>query len=136
MKTPQVPALPGMTPLGLPDRPGLQTVPFHAIVSLYYNKNPGGHWFSADTMRFFKTVLPELAFTAEGCDYFFYTRETNPSGEKRYSVRCLEIGSGDIETIGTFHSICGPGAAKKATIAALRAQQQHHEQAIKNAGDP
>jgi hypothetical protein len=70
-------------------------------------------------MRFFKTQLPSVAYRrSEDSDIYFYTRETNPSRESRYSVRVFHPSNGKIETVGEFHSIRGVGHARKATIAA------------------
>ena len=63
------------------------------------NKSTGHHFFDKDTLRFFKSVI----FPTVYGDGYFVTRETNPSGSTRYSVRKAESGGG-IKTIGEFHS--------------------------------
>lgn len=70
----------------------------------YLSTNPDGHWFDRDSMRFFRTLLPRTAYESETREMYFVTRETNPSGETRWSVRRLTQDAAEIETVGDFHS--------------------------------
>lgn len=79
----------------------MKMVPMLEIRQAYDKASPDGHWFSKDTMRYFRTVLPQYGWLAAGA-YWFVTSEVNPSGVKAYSVRRLR--DGDIDTIGKFHS--------------------------------
>ncbi len=95
----------------------LHLIPFSRVRELYRRKSLRGHWFDEDTMKFFRTVLPLVADERDDGTIYFYTRETNPSGESMYSVRVLKA-DGEIDTVGMFHSIRTKGAAQDATIAA------------------
>jgi len=58
----------------------------------------GQYFFSRDTMRFFKSkVFPKVY----GGKYFI-TRETNPSGETRFTVREAVNGGKYMKTVGEF----------------------------------
>ena len=46
-----------------------------------------GRWFSAGP--FFKTRLPKTGFEGEDGTLFFISSEQGPSGERRYTVRCV-----------------------------------------------
>lgn len=79
------------------------TIPVARVVALYHERNPAGHWFDRDTMRFFKTRLPRTAvlLPASGAIYFI-TAETDPQRQTRYTVRCMTR-DGHISTQGGFH---------------------------------
>ena len=90
----------------------MNILPFRTIRAKYERLKPEGHWFDEGTMRFFKTKLPENGYElASG--WYFITRETNPSGISRYSVRRLDD-AGDIRTVGEFHSYTSAAAARAA----------------------
>lgn len=91
----------------------MKTIRFTEVRDFYKRNQPDGHWFDADSMRFFKTKLPEVAYeTAAGI--LFVTSEVNPSGVKAYTVRRQTV-KGDIKTVGEFHSY-KTGAAARAAI--------------------
>ena len=88
----------------------MKTIPFSEVRDFYQRNQSDGHWFDADSMRFFKTKLPGSAYeTSAGV--LFVTAETNPSGEKRYSVR-RQLVNGGINTVGDFHSFTTAAAAR------------------------
>ncbi len=60
------------------------------------------HWFSPDTMRFFRTRVHATLYGPGG--RVFVTGETNPSGIRRYSVRvlCVDSDTYSVQTIGAF----------------------------------
>ena len=90
----------------------MKTIPFHQVTDFYSRNQPAGHWFDAASCKFFKTVLPDVAYeTTAGV--LFITRETNPSGLKRFSVR-RQLVSGEIETVGDFHCYTSKAWALKA----------------------
>ena len=55
----------------------MTTIQFHHVAFKYAETQPDGHWF-------------------------FITSETDPSGERRYTVR-EQLPNGNIETVGPFH---------------------------------
>ena len=88
----------------------MKKIPMTEIRQAYERDNPGGHWFSSDTMRFFRTVLPQYGWLAYG-SYWFVTSEVNPSGKKAFSVRRLS--RGNVQTVGEFHSFARSHDATK-----------------------
>lgn len=71
---------------------------------IYRERNPDGHWFDPDTMRFFGTRLGR-AFWVRGTDtIYFVTSEKPPHGPRAYSVRRMDS-EGEIETVGDFCSM-------------------------------
>lgn len=80
----------------------MKPIPMQDVIDYYRINQPAGHWFDADTMRFFKTKLPDLAYETPA-GVLFLTRETNPRGLTAYTVR-RQVVNGDIETVGEFHA--------------------------------
>jgi len=97
----------------------MRPVPFTEVREFYLRNQPDGHWFDADTLRFFKSKLPTVAYELRVGGVYFVTAETNPLGEKRYSVR-RQMHDGQIETVGEFHSY-PTAAAARAAIKSLAA---------------
>lgn len=60
----------------------------------------GQFFFSRDTMKFFKSKV----FSTVYGERYFITRETNPSGETRFTVREAHDGGKHITTVGPFFS--------------------------------
>lgn len=84
------------------------------------NKAAGRHFFDRDTLAFFKSVVYPTVYG----NGYFVTRETNPSGQTRYTIRKADA-SGNIKTIGEFHSYrtledAQIAARAKADVATLR----------------
>lgn len=52
-----------------------------------------GHWFSFDTMKFFKTILYDIAYEIKGVRYFI-TSEKPPFGPRQYSIRRQNVNDG------------------------------------------
>lgn len=98
----------------------MKTIRFTEVRDFYKRNQPDGHWFDADSMRFFKTKLPEVAYETNA-GVLFVTSEVNPSGVKAYTVRRQTV-EGDIDTVGNFHSYQSQAAAMKA-IKALHNNQ-------------
>ncbi|UOF81059.1 hypothetical protein [Caudoviricetes sp.] len=92
----------------------MHKIRFIRVISRYNEGQPNGHWFDRDTIRFFKTRLPSVAYEHDG-NVFFITRETDPSGKTAYSVR-EQLHDGSIETVYEFHSF----ATREAAMAALK----------------
>lgn len=79
----------------------MKSIPFSSVREFYQRQRPEGHWFDADSIRFFKTKLPTVAYETQ-VGVLFITSEVNPSDAKRYSIRRQKI-DGGIKTVGTFH---------------------------------
>lgn len=85
-----------------------------------YQPGQGRHWFDRDTLRFFRSRLPQGGLESEH-GVFFVTSEQPPHGRRQYSVRKL-VGPGDIDTVGAFcsmtrgeaHGLCKRSADGKA----------------------
>lgn len=77
------------------------------------NKAIGHHWFSRDTMRFFKTRIESTLYK----NGTFITSEQPPHGPRVYSVR-RAMADGSIDTVGDF---CGYRHKEDAREAARRA---------------
>jgi hypothetical protein len=92
----------------------MKTIPFSEVREFYERNQPDGHWFDAGAIRFFKTRLPKVAYETNA-GLLFITSEIDPSGNKRYSVRRQAV-SGDINTVGDFHS----HATRAAALAAIK----------------
>lgn len=88
----------------------MKSIPFSQVRRVYAERLPTGHWFDRGTLDFFQTVLPANAYVIDGAA-LFVTRETNPSGEKRFSVR-VQDADGRIYTVGEFHSYPTAAAAR------------------------
>ena len=73
----------------------------------------GQHWFEPETLRFFKSRILSTVYGGK----YFITRETNPSGEMRFSIREAIDGGKRINTVGAFHSIKTLAEAKDAARA-------------------
>lgn len=73
------------------------------IQRLYKERNPDGHWFDEDTMKFFKTKLPAGGYR-KGPDTLFATSECGPTNVRKWSVRRLKE-NGEIETVGEFNNL-------------------------------
>jgi hypothetical protein len=67
----------------------------------YERMNPGrAHWFSPDTLRFFKSRISETLLYYNHSLVYFFTTERGPSGIRRASIRTYDPTTGSIDTIG------------------------------------
>jgi hypothetical protein len=80
------------------------------------NKAKGFHWFSKDTMRFWKTRVSNW----DCISGLFITSEQPPSGPRKYTLRKADFESGQVLTIGEFCAYNTIGAAKTALRNAQR----------------
>lgn len=79
------------------------------------NRELGGHWFNADTLRFFGSeVLP----TVYGGRYFITKEDNFQRTKKLYTVRQAQP-NGDIDTVGEFQAYATRAEAVKAIKALL-----------------
>lgn len=77
------------------------------------NQSIGNHWFDKDTMGFFKSKI----HTWDVVTGYFITSEIDWSDTKRYSIRHANFETGQVGTVGEFHSFLTLHAAKKALSA-------------------
>jgi len=83
--------------------------PFHNITGIYSTNSievrHKGHWFSADTKRFFKSrVLIDAFPSANGKVYFVSSEATGFNTSQRgYTVRAYNLKEDSIETVGEFN---------------------------------
>ncbi len=70
------------------------------------NKNKGHHFFSPDTMLFFKSRAPQVAIYNEksqpGKAYFVTSEQFDYGSPRYYTVRVCNMTTGDIDTVGKF----------------------------------
>lgn len=92
----------------------MQTLPkFYSIQDLRnFADYTGSHWFSKNSMAFFKTRLTENFRQLTDTQYKFITTEKGPSGERKASIRIATLELTDsgfykvsIETLGEFNSM-------------------------------
>ena len=69
----------------------------------HYENGTEGHYFDADTMRFFKSRIG-IARRCKSGIWYFVTSEQPPHGPRMWSVRKMEL-DGDINTVGEFCSL-------------------------------
>jgi hypothetical protein len=76
-----------------------------------------GHWFDADTMRFFKSRVPDYWSPLIHGRYFISSERNetpfHPSEPRRYTIREVRS-NGDIDTIGEFGGYATKRAAERA----------------------
>lgn len=75
-----------------------------------------GFWFSKDTMRFFKSKLVQDVFPANKGKVYFVSSEKGPDMVRKFSVRCYNLATDSISTVGEFG---GYETKTKALTAAL-----------------
>lgn len=86
------------------------------------NERAGDHWFSKDTMRFFRS---RIVGGIEGGRYFV-TSERGPSGVRSYTVR-EALPAGHVMTVGAFQAY---PSARLARIEAARLGKAYPSEAI------
>ena len=79
----------------------------------YRNRRPQGHWFDADTMRFFKSRIGQEISIPSG--WLFVTSERQDwQAPRRYSIRYLNYRKGaDIYTVGPFYEFTASEAKSR-----------------------
>ena len=77
------------------------------------NRKAGQHWFSPDTMKFFKSKVPDDHMGLVG-NRFFISSEKNPFGDPRaFSIREWRGKTKDIATYGEFQQFKTKAQAKR-----------------------
>ena len=95
------------------------------LEAAYSKAQPGGYWFSPDTMRFFKSRIHDVYQVPNAGGWAFITSEKGPTGVRAYTVRTMndagKIGDGG----GGFQGYATLGRARtglKAYAASATAQ--------------
>ena len=73
------------------------------------NKNTGGHWFDADSKRFFNSRVHDKIYNG---NIFLSTERCRGFSKRSFTVRCA-FNNGDIETLGHFQGSATKGQAEK-----------------------
>lgn len=81
----------------------IKTIPFSNVVEYYQRMQPNGHWFDADTKRFFGCRLPSTAYETTAGLLFISSELDFDRVRRYYNVRRQKL-TGDIETIGQFNA--------------------------------
>lgn len=89
----------------------VRVVPMERLRRL--NAESGGHWFDADTLRFFSSRVAQHAY-AVGALAWFVSSECPPRGERRWSVRVADLSTGRVHTAGEFLEYGSRSGADKA----------------------
>lgn len=88
------------------------------------NLAAGGHWFSPDTMRFFRSRVARVGYKGTGPIYFVSSEQFVPSRgpafPRQYTVR-VALADGSINTVGTLGDFASSATA---TAAARRLASQ------------
>jgi len=95
----------------------MKTIPFSDVREYYERTRPDGQWFSANTMKFFKSRLPKVAYETPA-GVLFISSEQGPLGVRKYTVRRQKV-DGFIETIGEFNSY----RTRKSALDAIKTMQ-------------
>lgn len=99
----------------------LKTIPFSNVLDYYERKQPDGHWFDRDTLRFFGSRLPSIAYETNA-GLLFITSERDFDGQRRYYNVRRQTVDGHIKTVGPFNEY-------RTRAEALNAIKQLHAQA-------
>lgn len=76
------------------------------------NRKAGQHWFSPDTMKFFKSKVPQDHVGLFGNKYFI-TSEKSPYDKRKYSIREWKGKTKSIDTVGDFGSLNSKAQAER-----------------------
>lgn len=87
------------------------------------NAASGGHWFDADTLKFFRSRLPTGVVGRVDNTAWFVTSEAGPFGRgpRAYTVRRADVATGHVDTVGEFRGYSTRGAAITAARQCVRA---------------
>lgn len=99
----------------------------------HYCPAPGRHWFDPDTLRFFRSRLPQQVYRSgtynqPGRYAYFVTSEENRGMSRTYprawSVRRYDYNERDISTIGEFQEwSCNASATRRAKYLAEHGEE-------------
>ena len=93
----------------------------------YLRNNRGGHWFSENSTRYFKTRYSDAIYITPGdtSTVYFVTSERNGyayNAPRAYSVRVYDVATASVTTFGTFGAHNTLAQAKSAARVATGAK--------------
>lgn len=95
-------------------------IPTHSLASL--NARNGYCWFATDSMRFFNSRVSEYAYlTADKAVAYFVSSEKMRGFRRLYSVRAMDMTTGQVDTMGDFQGYTTRAAAHR--VAKAKAEQ-------------
>jgi hypothetical protein len=68
------------------------------------NSDAGRHFFSSDTMRFFRSRISSRIYTGADGAHYLVTSERGPDRVRRYSVRVTRDGGVSFDTLHGFQA--------------------------------
>ena len=90
----------------------LKNIPMRDIINL--NEKKGKFWFKPKTLKFFNSRFGGTVVEKVGTKRaFFVSSEKGPNEQRRYSVRKVNLKTGDIDTVGDFNRMTELQAKKK-----------------------
>ena len=92
----------------------------------YRIRNPDGHWFDSDTLRFFRSRIDQHAYGPGLKKLYFVSSEKNTGfcdHPRLYTVRVIDE-KGDISDIGGFQAYKSLSGATSAMRRAAKADQE------------
>ena len=78
------------------------------------NERAGFHFFSPDTMRFFKSRVSKVIYQGDGGIYFITSEQYDYKSPRHFTVRQFNPETKNIETIGKFNELTSYQAHKLA----------------------
>lgn len=92
------------------------------------NRVKGGHFFSPDTMRFFRSRVLSDVYQGPGGVYFVTSEKragfgSIPDGSRQYTVRVFNPKTADVNTAGDFNKLSRYMAIKNAKALAAGEQR-------------
>lgn len=96
------------------------STPLHTLEQI--KRRHEGHWFDADTMRFFKTrILPDIVLDKTRARSLFITSEPYAwTGPRVYTLRSASWETGEITTVGELGEHETLRAARRALALEVR----------------
>lgn len=106
-----------------PPAPGQRFETIEDMAQANYNK--GGHWFSPENKRFFRSrILPAVY---QGKDHvFFVSSEKGPYGPRMFTARVFDCATANVSTLGEFNASTRAEAIEAARTAARRDRTGDH----------
>ena len=74
------------------------------------NKAKGFHWFSPDTLRFFRSHYGQTVY---GGRYFVSSEQFSDDAERLYTIREVNLETGAIDTVGQFQAFTRASTARR-----------------------
>ena len=70
-----------------------------------------GHFFDADTMRFWHSRLPQVAYSNNDLEAYFITSEQSGNQPRKYTIRCFNFASKQVHTVGEYYDFSSKSEA-------------------------